>query len=73
MEIKFKHHRKLPNSDDFAETPLCLPFQVAGFCKNGMNCTENHRSRKAMLIIGDAEMKRKIKLIDRVVDSTSSS
>ena len=71
MKIKFKHHAKKPGSDTFAETPLCLPFQVAGICENGLNCELNHRSRKRMLESNDATMKKKVLLIDKIVDSTS--
>ena len=71
MEIKFKHHRKTPGGDTFAETPLCLPFQVEGYCKDGSTCKSNHRSRKRMLDSGDATMKKNVLLIDKIVNATS--
>ena len=44
VKIKFKHHKKLPGSDNFAQTHLCLDYQVAGYCKFGTRCDKNHRS-----------------------------
>ena len=64
-KIKFKHHEKLPNSNNFAQSHLCLDYQeVAGYCKLGAKCTENHCSRQAMLKLGDVEMKKKVLLVD---------
>ena len=46
--IKFKHHRKEQNQD-FGQSSLCLPYQVAGCCPFGMYCKNNHRSRAGLL------------------------
>ena len=69
MKIKFKHHQKLPSSDEFAQTHLCLDYQVAGYFKFGTKCNNNHRSCKQMLAKGDAAMKKNVLLVDKLVES----
>ena len=50
-KIKFNHHATKDGScdRDFAQSSICLPFQVAGYCPRGTHSTENHHSRAAML------------------------
>ena len=50
-KIKFDHHATKDGSRDraFVQSSICLPFQVAGYCSRGTHCTDNHRSRAAML------------------------
>ena len=71
MKITFNHHQRMPGSDGISQTPLCLNYQVAGFCKLGQKCKHNHRSRRRMLEQGDAKMKKNIQLVDKIVDSLS--
>ena len=65
-KIKFPHHATKDGSRDrdFAQSSICLPFQVAGYCPLGTYCTENHRSRSAMLRkkqgVNVEEVKKKI-------------
>ena len=71
MKIKFKHHQKTKGTDTFEQTHLCFDYQVAGYCKHGNKCKLNHHSRAAMEKGWDATMKRKVKLVNGVIDSLS--
>ena len=46
--IKFKHHNRNQNQD-WGQSSLCLPYQVAGFCPFGIYCKDNHRFRAGLL------------------------
>ena len=68
-KIKFDHHATKDGSRDraFVQSSICLPFQVAGYCPRGTHCTDNHRSRTAMLRKKGAhaeEVKKKIDQLD---------
>ena len=68
-KIKLKHHAQIAGSHDFSQSSICLPFQLEGFCPLGRHCTENHRSRTAIMRSKsdswvDAAVKKKVTQLD---------
>ena len=68
-KIKLRHHAMTAGTQEFLQSPICLLFQFEGTCPLGKRCTENHRSRKAIMNSRpgtwvDEGVKRKVKQLD---------
>ena len=70
-KITFNHHTTKPGGRDFDQSSLCLPFQFEGFCPLGVHCSDNHRSRTALLrkkhgTKAEAEVKKRVDQLDKL-------